>query len=83
MKITIVKRNKINNPNQEYEVEILNVGNKKMKESEIIKDINNQNNTYITKPNTPVEIRIRNGEKYICSIPNGTTTDNLKNLSTY
>ena len=89
----IVKRNKNMTDDQEFEVHTSDDFNDKKfrlysqeskitKESDIIKDIES-NVDYRTDQNTPVEVGNRNGKKYIHSIPNGSTKDNIINLPTY
>jgi hypothetical protein len=56
---------------------------KYIRESEIIKDIEEKGKDYRTDENTTVKVGKRKEEKYIHSIPNGTTNDNILNLPTY
>lgn len=93
----VIGRNKNYSKNQEFEVQCLDDFNdgitrlysqepyKKM-ESDIIKDIEsgeiyktkNDNNTY-----TLCEVGTNNGVKYLTSVPNNTTKDNITSLPKY
>lgn len=78
----ILRRNSINEQNQEYEVLLIGGEIKKMRSSSIIENIRS-GGVWKVNENSFVRILSRLGVEYIASIPNNTSEDNLLSLPRY